>query len=30
MARVIQPWQVLLAALAGWVNQQQQHAIEYL
>jgi hypothetical protein len=30
MARVIQPWQILLAALAGWITQQQQDAIEYL
>ena len=30
MARVIQPWQILLAALAGWINQQQQDVIEYL
>ena len=30
MARVIQPWQILLAALAGWINQQQREAIEYL
>ena len=30
MARVIQPWQILLAALAGWINQQQHEVIEYL
>ena len=30
MARVVKPWQILLAALAGWINQQQQHVIEYL
>ncbi len=24
------PWQILLAALADWVNQHQQHIIEYL
>ena len=30
MARVIQPWQILLAALAGWINQLQQEVIEYL
>ena len=30
MARIIQPWQILLAALAGWINRQQQHAIDYL
>jgi hypothetical protein len=27
---VLQPWQLLLAILAGWVNQQQQDVIEYL
>jgi sugar lactone lactonase YvrE len=26
----LQPWQILLAALAGWVNRHQQHVIEYL
>ena len=26
----LQPWQILLAALAGWVNRHQQHIIEYL
>jgi len=30
MARVIQPWQIFLAALAGWINQQQQDVIDYL
>ena len=30
MARVIQPWQILLAALAGWINQHQQAVIDYL
>ena len=29
MSFVLQPWQVLLAALAGWVNQQQQQIIEF-
>ena len=24
------PWQILLAALAGWVNEHQQHVIAYL
>jgi putative transposase len=27
---VVQPWQLLLTILAGWVNQQQQQVIEYL
>lgn len=27
---VLQPWQLLLVILAGWVNQQQQQVIEYL
>ena len=27
---VLQPWQLLFAILAGWVNQQQQDVIEYL
>ena len=26
----LQPLQILLAALAGWVNRHQQHIIEYL
>jgi len=30
MAQVLQPWQLLVAILAGWVNEQQQVAIEYL
>ncbi len=30
MARVIQPWQVPLAALAGWINRQQLTAIDFL
>ena len=30
MAQIIQPWQVLLAALAGWINRHQQAAIDYL
>ena len=30
MAQIIQPWQVLLAALAGWINRHQQTAIDYL
>ena len=27
---VLQPWQLLLALLAGWINRQQQELIEYL
>ena len=26
----LQPWQLLLLVLAGWVNRQQQDAIAYL
>jgi hypothetical protein len=26
----LQPWQLLLLVLAGWVNRQQQDVIEYL
>jgi hypothetical protein len=25
-----QPWHLLLLILAGWINRQQQNAIEYL
>src|SRR5476651_2609027 len=27
---VLQPWQLLIAILAGWSNRQQQEVIEYL
>jgi hypothetical protein len=27
---VLQPWQLLIAILAGWSNPQQQEVIEYL
>src|ERR1700724_3655083 len=27
---VLQPWQLLLLILAGWINRQQQQVIEYL
>ncbi len=27
---ILQPWQLLLVCLAGWINRQQQDAIEYL
>jgi len=30
MGFVIQPWQLVLVALAGWVNNKQQQEIEYL
>ncbi len=30
MLNNLRPWHVLLASLAGWVNQHQQRAIEYL
>jgi len=30
MSFVLQPWQLMLAILAAWINQQQQVVIEYL
>ena len=30
MNYILQPWQILLFTFAGWVNRQQQQAIEYL
>ncbi len=30
MAQVLQPWQILLAGLAGWINRHQQAVIDYL
>ena len=27
---ILQPWQLCLVILAGWVNRQQQIVIEYL
>jgi putative transposase len=30
MSFILQPWQLLLAILAGWVNEQQQKIIDYL
>ena len=30
MTAVLQPWQILVAALAGWIGQQQDAVIEYL
>ena len=30
MSFILQPWQLLVLILAGWINRQQQEAIEYL
>jgi transposase InsO family protein len=30
MKSVLQPWQLMLIILAGWINRQQQEVIEYL
>jgi hypothetical protein len=30
MPKTLDPFRFLLVAVAGWMNQQQQHAIEYL
>ena len=30
MATVLQPWQLLVATLAGWINRQQDEVIDYL
>jgi hypothetical protein len=30
MPRTLDPFRVLLVAVAGWMNQQQQQVIEYL
>ena len=30
MATVIQPWQILVAAMAGWIARQQDAVVEYL
>ena len=30
MSFLLQPWQLLFLAMAGWVNRQQQDVIEYL
>ena len=27
---VLQPWQLLLVTLAGWINRQQQDVIAYI
>ncbi len=30
MAAVLQPWQILVTAMAGWITRQQDAVIEYL
>ncbi|MCR9120226.1 MAG: hypothetical protein NXI22_25095, partial [bacterium] len=30
MSFILQPWQLLLIILAGWINREQQKVIEYL
>ncbi len=30
MAVVLQPWQILVAGLAGWISRQQDAVIDYL
>ena len=30
MSFILHTWQVVLTILSGWINEQQQHAIEYL
>ncbi len=30
MSFILQPWQLLVLILAGWINRQQQEVIEYL
>ena len=30
MNTVLQPWQILVAAMAGWISRQQDAVIEYL
>ena len=29
MSFILQPWQLLVVCLAGWVNQQQQQIIDF-
>jgi hypothetical protein len=29
MHRILQPWQLFVDILAGWINEHQQAAIEY-
>ena len=30
MATVLYPWQILVAAMAGWITRQQDAVIDYL
>ena len=30
MATVLQPWQILVAAFAGWISREQDAVIDYL
>ena len=30
MATVLQPWQILVVAMAGWITRQQDAVIDYL
>jgi len=30
MKSTLQPWQILLLILGGWINKHQQDAIDYL
>ncbi len=30
MSRAVHPWQLLIVAVAGWINRDQQAVIDYL
>ncbi len=30
MSRVVHPWELLIVAVAGWINRDQQAVIDYL
>jgi len=30
MISILQPWQLLVVSLAGWLNHQQQAVVDYL
>jgi hypothetical protein len=30
MRTLLQPWQILVAAMAGWLTRQQEATVEYL
>ena len=30
MRTLLQPWQILVAAMAGWITRQHEAAVEYL